>query len=179
MPAAEVAERYAQAAFAYAEGRQAQVALVDELTGVAELVRQSPELQRFLAHPCLSIALKQTLLQDLLKDRVSSVTLRVLDLLIAKRRGQILSEVAERMVSLLQEQRGRLTVRVTSALPLAPAEQAAAAKRLSGLLRATVNLELAADPRLLGGLMIRVGDWLIDGSCRGQLDAMREKLLQN
>lgn len=179
MPAAEVAERYAQAAFAYAAAHQAQPALADELAGVAALVRQSPELQHFLAHPCLPVTLKQALLRDLLQDRVGAMTLQVLGLLVAKRRERILSEVADRVVSLLQEQRGLLTVRLTSALPLAPAEQDDLNRRLSGLLRATVNLELAVDPRLLGGLIIRVGDWLIDGSCRGQLEAMREKLLQN
>ena len=179
MPAAEVAERYAQAAFAYAAAHEAQAALADELAGVAALVRQSPELRYFLAHPCLPVALKQTLLRDLLQARVGAATLRVLNLLVAKRREQILSEVADRVVSLLQEQRGRLAVRVTSALPLTPVEQDALQQRLAGLLRATVNLELAVDSRLLGGLTIRIGDWLIDGSCRGQLDAMREKLLQH
>lgn len=98
--------------------------------------------------------------------------------LLLVRRGRIeqLPRVAAELRRLDDERNGLIHATATSASPLGPDEVRAIAARLEELTGSTVALETAVDPELLGGLVVRVGDRLIDGSVRGRLERLRSQL---
>ena len=95
------------------------------------------------------------------------------------RRGRIdqLPRVAEEFHRLDDRRNGITTALATSAAPLGPAEVSALTERLQEMTGGRVRLDLEVDPSLLGGLVVRVGDRLIDGSVRGRLERLRNQLV--
>jgi len=78
---------------------------------------------------------------------------------------------------LLNNRRGIVSALVTSAMPLTKDEDAAIRARVAQLTGATVDVQTAVDPALIGGLTVKIGDRLIDASVRGRLERLREQLL--
>lgn len=105
------------------------------------------------------------------------VAVRFLDLLLKKNRLSFLSPIAGAYQALLDEAAGRRRVTVTVARPLEPQEQTALKDKLESILRQTVSVEIALDPAILGGVVIRSGSLYYDGSLQGQLDRLRHQLV--
>ena len=95
------------------------------------------------------------------------------------RRGRIddLAQVAAEFGRLVDQRNGIVHATATSALPLDTAEMKKLTARLEQMTGGTVELTVEIDPSLLGGLVVRVGDRLIDGSVRGRLERLRTQLV--
>ncbi|MGI8551182.1 MAG: ATP synthase F1 subunit delta, partial [Dehalococcoidia bacterium] len=85
---------------------------------------------------------------------------------------QILSIYSER----LDQARGIVHARITTAVPLSPEEEAAVRERLLRLTGQQVSIETAVDPAIIGGIIVRIGDQLIDGSARARLQQLKRRL---
>lgn len=176
MPAGELAERYAHALFELAGEGGVQAQVTEELGAVNRTIRVNPPLERCLADPLLPAAAKQAVFGELFGKLVRPLTLDFLGLLMARRRGSLLPGVVQEMDRRLREALGIASVQVALARPMPVAAGERLRSRLARLLGKQVELESTVDPSLLGGIIIRVGDHLIDGSCRGQLEALRYQL---
>jgi len=97
--------------------------------------------------------------------------------LIDKRRYDILPEVPECYKELVDSHRGIVSVQVRSAVPLTEEEKERLSEVLARSLRKQVRLETNVDPSLIGGVMLRIGDRLLDGSVKGQLNLLRQRLI--
>ena len=86
--------------------------------------------------------------------------------------------VAAAYRDLLDHRAGRVRVRVTSAVPLTDEQRGRLAETLAARLKKTPVLSVAVDPELLGGLVVRVGDQVIDSSVRTRLETLRSQLLE-
>lgn len=177
MRASALARRYAGALFAAARAADLIDQVESDLGLLTFTLESTPRLQEALTHPLIPAERKKEIVADLLRDRVQDVTLHFLYLLIDKRRAEVLEDVEQEYVRLANEYRNVLPVTVTSAIPITCEEKCALRKKLEGSTGKTIELQLAEDPEIIGGLVIQIGDKVIDGSVRGYLESLRERLL--
>ena len=179
MPARDtkLAQRYAQALFgaAVAEGVEDQVG--DDLRGLIAARTEDRPLVRLLEAPHIRDDEKHSIFDRILKGRVQDLTLKVFHLLLAKRRTFIFDQTAEAYLELLREHRGELKARVWTAIPLDEEREENLRKAIEKRTGKSVEIEAQVDAKVLGGVVVVVGDQIVDGSVRHKLDEMREQLL--
>jgi F-type H+-transporting ATPase subunit delta len=176
MPGARsTARRYAEAAFEIAEADGTLAAWRDALTAARDLLGD-PELLRVLANPAIPAATRQGILAQVAGERITGKPRRLLELLIERGRIERLPDVVREFGRLVAQREGISEATITSAAPLDEAEVAALRERVAAMTGGRVEVTLAVDPTLLGGVRIRVGDTLIDGSVRGRLERLRGRL---
>jgi F-type H+-transporting ATPase subunit delta len=168
------AKRYAQAAFDIARERDELDRWVEDLRVIADLAAQ-PSVVEVLASSRVPFEDKERLLRSGLAD-VSPLALSLARLLVQKGRMALAGQVWDEYQRLLDEHRGRAQALVLTAVPLSEDEERAVAQRLRELTGKEIVLEGRVDPEILGGLVARVGDRLIDGSTRTRLLALRRQL---
>ena len=100
----------------------------------------------------------------------------LLTLIVRRRRVESLPNIAREYPPPLQRRAGIVEATATSAAPLDDQELAALRSRLEQMTGGKVELETSVDPSLLGGIQVRLGDLLIDGSVRGRLERLRNRL---
>nr|PZN42818.1 MAG: F0F1 ATP synthase subunit delta [Bacillota bacterium] len=177
MLSASVARRYARALFDLARERGQVEEVGREVEQVVEAMRASRELRGLWEHQEVSPRLKCALLEQHFKGKVSDLVLHFLFLLVAKRREVWLPRILREYVALADEALGRVEVEVRSAVPLPDEVLDRLAERLRQRLGKEVRFVRRVDPSLLGGLVVRVGDVLMDGSVRTQLRRMQQRLV--
>jgi F-type H+-transporting ATPase subunit delta len=173
-----VAGRYAEALYEIAVKANLVDQLEKELKAVVGVVNESVQLRKVLFHPRITAAEKKEVLDSLFKDRISEIAMNFLGLLVERRREIYLADITDYFVDLANKARNITDVKVTSAVELTKEEK----KRLAGAMEKCtgkqVKLSYDVDPALLGGVVVRVGDKVIDGSVRTRLQTLREHLRQ-
>ena len=169
--------RYARALFTLAVKSNLTQQVQDDLTAVDGALREHQTLRKTLYHPLLPVARKQALLAELFAARVQPLTAAFLRLLLEKKRLTILPALLKQFQALHQQEEKIITVRVTTATALSPVQSSLTRGRLARILKRQVHLETYEDPNLLGGIVIQIGFRMIDGSCRGQLNEIRRRML--
>ncbi len=173
-----VVRRYAKALFHAAQRTGAIDRVESDLGLVAYTLETIPSLMEAVRSPVIPRDRKKALLRDLFADKVHEVTLSFLDLLIEKRREEVVLETEPEYVLLADEARGIVKAEVTTAVPLTPEEERRLAAKLCQTTGKTIEVSTIVDPDIIGGVTVKIGDTVIDGSIRGQLEALREKLME-
>ena len=171
-----VVRRYARALFDTAQKSQAVQQVEDDLKSVDQSLRAAPQLQKVLRAPTIAGARKRELVQRVFGSRVSPLTLKFLTLVIDRRRETILTDVFPEFERLANEARNLLLVQFTSAVELTDAERDALVQALKARTGKNIQARVAVDPSLLGGVVVRMGDTVIDGSVRAKLLQLRAHL---
>jgi F-type H+-transporting ATPase subunit delta len=169
-----VSRRYAQAGFELARDKGELEAWERDLHSLAAALAM-PEVLAFVAGPQVPADRKTAFLQRIAGD-VTPLLWNLVRLLAAKGRLALLPQIAEAFQELLDEHRGIAHAQVTTAVALGDDERSALSRRLSELTGKQVQLQVREDPELLGGLVARIGDRLIDGSTRTKLIALKRRL---
>ena len=170
------ARRYAEAAFDIATRDGAVVAWRDQLQRARDALGDE-RVARALHNAGVPLEERQDLVERLIADIVDRRVVNLVGLLLRRGRIELLPRLVDEFVRLHNEQRGIVTAEVTSAAPLTPSEVDALTARLQERTGGRVELQFRTDPGLLGGLTVRVGDELMDGSVRGRLERLRNQLL--
>jgi F-type H+-transporting ATPase subunit delta len=170
--ARSTARRYAEAAFEIAERDDSMEVWVAALA-VAEERLVSPEVVRLLSNPSIPAASRTEVLERIVGDEVDGAPRNLLSLLIRRGRFEQLPAVIREFGRLYRRREGIVEATVTSAAALDSAEIDALQARLESLTGKRIELSQAVDPDLLGGVQVRVGDQLIDGSVAGRLERLR------
>ena len=168
------AKRYAQAAFEIARERDSLEEWATDLALVGT-VMTDPQAASILSSTKLALADRYRLLEAILEG-IDPLVMNLARLLVAKGRVGIGSQVAEAYRDLVDEHSGIAHARVVTAVPLADAEQRAVEERLGQIMGKKVIAHPEVEPAIVGGLVARVGDRLIDGSTRSKLLALRGTL---
>jgi F-type H+-transporting ATPase subunit delta len=174
--AGTIARVYAETLLRSADRHERVEAVDESVRALSAVLAASAGLRRFLAAPQIEAAGKRTLVREALADRVHPLALRFLELVIEKHREGMLGEILGAWTELLDARADRQSATVTTAVPPDPEMVArihAALERATGK---TIVLEERIDPRLLGGLVVRTGDTVIDGSLRSRLDILHRRL---
>ena len=136
----------------------------------------SAELQDALADARLPAERKQAIVSDLLGGAASPVTVNIINFVVSSGRARDLPEIATSLVEQASTTRGKTTAEVRSATDLEAATVARLEEALSRATGRPVEVRLVVDPGVIGGLVARVGDTIIDGSLRGRFESLRESL---
>jgi F-type H+-transporting ATPase subunit delta len=177
---ARLARTYAQALLAAAlrESPEKPVELGDELTSfVRDVVAAEPEVGEFLSSPAVGNKTKAAALTPALEGQVSDLLRGFVGVLARNNRLDLLRGVAGAYRQLLEERAGRVPVKVTAAVELSDAQRAAIASSLKNVLDQEPVLDVRVDPDLLGGMVVQVGDTVIDTSVRTRLQSLRTLML--
>jgi F-type H+-transporting ATPase subunit delta len=174
-----VARVYAVALLDAAAKRGQVAEVLDEFNSLFDDVfRADPEFEAFLASGAISRRAKAEVIHRVFDSKASEAFRNFLLVLNDHQRLDLLRGIREAVQELYDERAGLLRVVVTSAVPLAEDQR----ERLRQELRQKYNKEpvltTAVDPALLGGVVIRVGDWLYDASVRARLETLRKQLIE-
>lgn len=150
-----------------------------ELEDLLELARLDAKFAEFLASMILPSKKRAESLQKMLKGRVSDLTLRFLLVLNAKDRLGHLPAIAAAFEQMVQEAYGRVEVDVFTAQPIEQSTLGSIRDALHRKLGKEPVLHTYTDASLIGGLKLQIGDQLIDGSIRTQLQKLREAIAQD
>ncbi len=168
------ARRYGEAAFQIARERGTAEAWSEGL-GLMATVFAHPEVAAVMQEARISTDDKMRLTERALEG-VDPLVLNLARLLVHRGRTALAPQIAEAFRELVDAERGIAHAVVTTAVPLSEAEARAVAEKLSGISGRQVVVEAQVDEGIIGGLIARIGDKLIDGSTRSQLAALKRRL---
>jgi F-type H+-transporting ATPase subunit delta len=174
-----VARSYAEALYEVAEKKGVQAQVEDSIGALEGTFNEVPLLRDFLASPTIDAARKKATLRKALKDQVHPIFMNFLMVLVDKRRQRMLADVAEQYRNLLDERQGRLHVQVTVARAQDERARAELPQQLSKALGRDVVPHVTVNPEILGGIIVRYGDRVLDGSLRRRLISMRRRLIES
>ena len=174
MPARASGKRYAQAIFELAMEQDQLDQWAGDL-GLVDQVLQDDEFRSFLKHADVPSPDKIRAVETVLRD-VHPLVRNLVDVLITKGLVDLLPEVHQAYGEYLDEHRGRQRVEVTSAIPLEDQERQSITRFLAALIQKEVVVSTEVDESILGGVVIRIGDRLLDGSTRARLEDLRNRL---
>ena len=173
--ATTIARPYADAAFkrAVESGKLGQWS--DALGLLAAVVRD-PAMAGLIANPKLSKPQLVELVFDIAGNKIDDEVKNLVRLMVESDRLIVMPAVAELFEAAMNAQQGTLDVQVTAAFPMDSAQESALADALKAKLGREVRITSEQDPELIGGVRIRAGDMVIDGSVRGQLAQLANEL---
>jgi F-type H+-transporting ATPase subunit delta len=176
MPKRVSGKWYAQAIFEIALEKKAIDSCQQGLEKLAELTRDE-SLMAFLENPKLPSEAKETLLKETLGE-IDPYVFNLALLLVSKHESILFGDIFKQYRLLLDAHRGIEHAEVTTALPLDGRDMEMISDRIKNIVGRKVTLDLQVDPSLIGGFIARIGDMLIDGSVRQNLDSLGKTLLE-
>jgi len=174
-----VARRYSSALFDIAVRDNTVEVITADLDLIERFVREVPYLRAVLLQPLVSDAQKIKVLSDAFGDRTTATTLNFLYLLVRKRRENLIDEVIAEYRKLADEKAERVTAHIQSAIPLTESQVKAITKALEVRTGKNVRVTTEVSTDIVGGLLVRIGDHVIDGTIRGRLQRVHQQLLGN
>jgi F-type H+-transporting ATPase subunit delta len=150
-----------------------------QLSDFAAVYLESAELRNFLASPAVGREAKHGVIEKILARLGASKIIRnFLFVIVDHRRTAIVPEIVARFQEVIRQRQGIAEAEVRSAVELNAAQKAEMAKTLGRLTGKRVETKYALDPGLLGGVVVRIGDTVYDGSLRHRLEQMRTRLAE-
>ena len=172
-----VARNYAAALLALARKANATGEWAELIHGVAGAVDENPTLRRFLAAPQVSAAQKSAVLGKGLAGKAPPMFIKFLQKLVQNRRQTLIPAIATEYGNQLDAAEGRVHARVTVARAMSDADAQALAAQLSTALGKIVVPHLTVNAAILGGVVVRVGDTVMDGSVRRRLGVLKARMV--
>ncbi len=173
-----VARSYAQTLLELAERHEGAEVYGAWMHAFGEMLVQDPKLRLFLETPRIDAAQKKTVLRRAMGEHVPRPFLNFVLITIDKRRQRLLRQIDEEYQSLLDEKLGRQRVNVTFARPVSDEQLAEVSARLGRLLGRTAIPQVRIRPEILGGIVVRAGDTVYDGSVRRRMERLRRRMLE-
>lgn len=174
-----VARRYATALYEEAGDTGVLEAVDEDVLMLRETLASNDELSRFFESPVIPQEKKDDVIQSLLGDRVEELLVRFLRLLVQKDRETMTLAILDQYQTLRDEHRDIIDVQVTVARPLADEDREAVVEVLENQTGKSVRLDVQKDADVIGGLVVRIGDYVFDGSVRNKLSNLHDRLRES
>ena len=169
---------YAAAILEIARGEDQLERVGDELYQIARSIEGSAELRELLTDRRVPADRKLAVLGDLLEGKATPLSLGLVNFVVAVGRAGELPAIADRLAARAAGERDAVIAEVRSAVELDEDTVARLAATLSKVTGKQVEVKTVVDPAVLGGIVTRVGDTVIDGTLRQRLTSLRDKLNQ-
>jgi F-type H+-transporting ATPase subunit delta len=173
----EIAQVWARALFEVAKERDQLDEVRDQLGAFADAVNDKRDLAVFFFSPYFSTEEKKDGLKRSVTD-ADPVLMNFLEALIERHRMPAIFRIRARYDELWEDERDLLPVEVTSAIELDQATVGSIGKRIGEQTKRTVELSSKVDPDILGGIVLRVGNVILDASIRSRLEQLRKQVAQ-
>lgn len=170
-----LAKRYAAALLRMTDPEGTTEETESHLLALRDAYLSDKAFRSLLAQPRVPRKIKKAILRKPFEGRAKPAFLDFLDLLVDKNRQSILPDIAEMFDRLADASKGLVRVKVKSWRPLSAAQQGALQGKLEKMTAKKILIEAAADPALKGGMLVLVGDTVIDGSVAHRLKELGEK----
>jgi len=172
-----LARRYAKALFAVGKEQDNYEEYNQALQGLAKLYVSKPEVADALTNPLYPLDIREKVMAGMIKSMgVDKVMGNFLNLLVQKKRAELLPEIAEAFQSMVDGAKNISHGNVISAVELDDALKANVQKVLEKLTGKKVKLTTSVDPAIIGGIIAKVGDLVFDGSIRTQLAGLKDSI---
>jgi F-type H+-transporting ATPase subunit delta len=172
-----IARVYAEALLRAAEKQHQADEILQELEALTQQVlRKDPHFQLFLSSGAMGRERKAHVIRSAFENRASDLLVNFLQVLNDHERLDLLPAIAAAYRALRDQRAGRIRVQVQSAVPLPDDQREQLRRKLAEIFRKDPQLETQVNPDLLGGMVVRVDDWLYDQSVRAQLEDIRKQI---
>lgn len=174
-----VAQTYGEALFQIAmEGNLSDVMLA-EVESIGEILKQNPDFDKMMLHPKISKTEKQNIMKTVFDGKVTKEMIGFLELVLIKERYAELSEIFEYFVTKMKEVKKIGVAYVTTAMELTMEKKKIIEQKLLDTTNyLTMEMHFIVDPEIIGGMVIRIKDRVVDSSIRTKITEMRKELLQ-
>ncbi len=147
------------------------------LDAIATAMREDQTLKTFLESPKIAAAQKNAIIERALGRKAPKFFVRYIETVIQKRRQMLIPAIAVEYQALIDESENRLHANVTVAREPTGPEKDALARQLTRLFGKRVVPHISQNPAILGGLIVKVGDTVMDGSVRKRLSTLKQRML--
>jgi len=147
------------------------------LDGIATAMREDQTLRTFLESPKIAAAQKNAIIERALGRKAPKFFVRYIQTVVQKRRQMLIPDIAIEYHGLIDEAENRLHANVTVAREPSVPEKDALARQLTRLFGKRVVPHISENPAILGGLIVKVGDTVMDGSIRKRLSTLKQRML--
>lgn len=173
-----VSRTYSEALFEVALENDKIDAYCDELKFVADCFKEYPEFYEVYVTPKINKDERKETLNTVFTDKVSKEVLNFVKILLDKKRGEFIFDIAKDFNEMVNAHKGIQDGIVESVIPMTEEELQKLSDKLQGLTGSKVNLTNVVNEDILGGILVRVGDRVIDGTFKNKLNNIRENLSQ-
>lgn len=169
---------FARALFNVAKDQKAFAAVRSDLLVLRELNDKAGDFGELLITPLINKETKKAIISKTMSDKIAPITLGFLEAVIDKHAGIYLNRIIVEFLVMLDKEEGKVEARVISAVTIKDDILDALKQRLTVLAKREVTLNTFIDPGIKGGIIVKMGERVIDGSVRTHLAKLRESLIQ-
>jgi len=174
-----IAKRYAKALVELSEEKKIVDKVRADLDSFMGAIESQPLVQKLFVSPAFTVDDKKAVIQELsVRLKLQKETQRFIEYLAESGRIRYVREVHRAFEELLAERQNRASVKLTTAVPVAPADLAGIKKQLEKITGRDVEIDAQVDPAVIGGATARIGSVIYDGTIKNQLDKMRERFMK-
>jgi len=174
-----VAKRYAKALYASAEEAGVVEKISGELQLAAQIYKEEEQFRAILSHPGVENDAKFDLFKQSFGEALSELVYNMVKLLIERGRLALLPSICQAYLEIADERSGRAQAKVYSVYPLTDEDKRAVEAHFSKITGKQISVDNIIDRSLIGGIRVRIGDRLYDGSVAGKLQQLQNQLKQN
>ena len=171
-----VVKRYATALFDLAASEGAMAKYEEEVKVIVKALHDEPDFMAVLQDHKVTREDKVSIVENVFTDKVSSHIVGLLVLLVNKGRQAEILNVLEAFLDMVKAESGIIKAVVTSAVPLKEAQLEALKEKLEASTKSKIELETIVDSSIIAGLIVRVGDKVVDASYKGELQTLKKQL---
>ena len=174
-----VSKTYGEALFEIADKRGKRLELMEEIVSLRQIINENPEFDKLMKHPGIPKQDKVRVMENIFKGRVSDEITGFLAILITKERYSHIQSVFEYFIAKVKEAEKIGVAYVTTAVELNNAQKDEVNKKLletTGYRRMEIHFEV--DKEIIGGMVIRIGDRVVDSSIKNKINDLTKQLLQ-
>ncbi len=170
---AEIAKRYAKAAFLAAKEKKALSAVEGDLVNFRTSLKENRELESFCSSPVFDKIKRQRAITEICKaEKFNSVSSNLLILLASHSRINIVTEIVDEFLNLLAIERNEATVNITSTFPISAKQEKEIIASFEKSTKKNIKIKSTIDKEIIGGVTFLVGSKMLDGSIRSALNRM-------
>lgn len=170
-----IANRYARAWMRQVVEEKTLEQALNDAQAIQEVLEASRDLTLFLRSPIHSKEVKQQVLDAVFGGKIHATSERVIRMLVTKGRESKLAEIADAFIAMYRDAAGILDVHVSTAYPLEEAVLTQLQKVLGERTGKTISTTVQVDQRLIGGMSVRIGDHVTDGTVKHKLEQLKEQ----
>ena len=178
MAETKVSTRYANSLLDLTSEKNSLGEISKDMELVYSAIRSSNQLKNLLESPVVRAEMKQSIMREIFKNKISDDSLNFINFIVDKNREDILSSIIEKFLEFRDEKLGVVRVEVKTSFDFTDEQKEKLRKRLENILNKKAHLNFIIDKTIVGGFIAKVGDTVYDASIKHQLELLRKEFLQ-